>query len=59
MQLASTFTEFANNKIPANVEMVKKSYDDIIKVKVIPDEFMNKIKGIFGIPTTIQLPDSY
>ena len=58
MQLASTFTEFINNKIPANVEMVKKSYDNMIKVKVIPDELMNKVKAMFGIPTKIQQPDS-
>ena len=59
MQLASTFTEFINNKIPANVEMVKKSYDNMIKVKVIPDELMNKVKAMFGIPTKIQQPDSH
>ncbi len=38
--------------------MVKKSYDNMIKVKVIPDELMNKVKAMFGIPTKIQQPDS-
>jgi len=51
VQLSSTFTEFTNNKIPANVEMVKKSYDDMIKVKVIPDDLINKIKAKLGIST--------
>lgn len=30
----------------------------MIKVKVIPDELMNKAKAMFGIPTKIQQPDS-
>jgi hypothetical protein len=38
--------------------MVKKSYDNMIKVKVIPDELMNKVKAMFGIPAKIQQPDS-
>jgi hypothetical protein len=58
VQLSSTFTEFSNTKIPANVEMVKKSYDDMIKVKLIPDELMTKVKAMFGIPTKVSEPDS-
>ena len=38
--------------------MIKNSYDNMIKVKVIPDELMNKVKAMFGIPTKIQQPDS-
>ncbi len=38
--------------------MVKKSYDDMIKVKLIPDELMTKVKAMFGIPTKVSEPDS-
>jgi hypothetical protein len=57
VQLGSTFTDFSNNKLPANVEMVKKSYDNMIKVKVIPDELMNNVKAMFGIPIKAPEPD--
>jgi hypothetical protein len=55
--LSSTFTDFSNNKIPANVEMVKKSYENMIKVKVMPEELMNYVKAMFGIPTKVSQPD--
>jgi energy-converting hydrogenase Eha subunit A len=57
VQLASTFTEFNLVKTPANVSMVKKSYDSIIHVKLIPDELMTKVKALFGIKTPIKNPE--
>lgn len=43
IQLGSTYTEFAYVKSPANVAMVKKSYDKIINVQPIPDEFKDQL----------------
>lgn len=53
IQLASTFTDFHLVKLPANVSMVKKSYENIIHVKPIPDELMVKLKAQFGITSSI------
>ncbi len=57
LQLSSTFTEFNLVKLPANVQMVKKSYDNIIHVKPIPAEMMTKIKAQFGITTPTNSTD--
>ena len=57
LQLASTFTEFNLVKTPANVSMVKKSYESIIHVKLIPESLMTKLKACFGIKPTVKQED--
>lgn len=49
LQLADSFTDFANVKSPANLEMVKKAYKDIIHVKMLPDSVIKSMQEQVGI----------
>ena len=49
LQVTDSLVKFRNVKMPANVELVQKAYNDIIHVKLIPDELMNGLKQQLGI----------
>lgn len=49
LQVTDSLVKFRNVKMPANVELVQKAYNDIIHVKMIPDELMNGLKQQLGI----------
>lgn len=49
LQVTDSLVKFRNVKMPANMELVKKAYNDIIHVKMIPDELMDGLLQQLGI----------
>lgn len=56
VQLASTFTEFNLVKSPANVTLIKKAYDKIVNLKILPDGFIDQLIANVGIDKKIEKP---
>ena len=56
VQLASTFTEFNLVKSPANVTLIKKAYDKIVNLKILPDGFIDQLIANVGINKKIEKP---
>ena len=56
VQLGSSFTMFNLVRAPANVSLLKKAYDKIVNLKILPDGFIDQQLANLGINKKVEKP---